>query len=110
MRHLKVGEENIMDVVGVEVVDDDPSDEIDKKVAKITLDSVSDSQLSMTVTFNDPKAISKDLAEPDKLKVSILKPSLFIDAETRLSLHKSSYSSSVDLKQQLSLAEFESLQ
>jgi len=36
--------------------------------------------MSLTISFNDPGAISSDIAEPDLLMVKFLLPGLFIDA------------------------------
>ena len=37
--------------------------------------------MTMQVTFANTKALSTDLLEPDKLRVTFLKPGLFIDRE-----------------------------
>ena len=68
-----------------------------------------DQSLTLIVSFSDLNAISVDLSEPDMLEVKFLKPGLFIDTETLNPLDKSSYSSEVELKPQLSLADFEEI-
>ena len=83
---MGVNEENIEDVLEVKVHNDDPDDDLDKSIAKVTLDGISDKKLSLTVTFNDLSAITKDISEPDLLEIKFLRPGLFIDAETRLPL------------------------
>ena len=65
--------------------------------------------MSLTISFNDPGAISSDIAEPDLLMVKFLLPGLFIDAQTLNPLDKSSHKLEVELKQQLSLSEFADL-
>ena len=84
---MGISEENIQDVIEFKVYNDDPDDELDKNVARVTLDGVSDKKLSLTVKFNDINAITNDISEPDLLEVKFLRPGLFLDAETKLPLH-----------------------
>lgn len=88
-----------MDILEMHVADDDPYDDLDKTISKFKLDGISEKKLSLTVLFNDLTAISKDVTEPDMLSVKFLKPNLFIDEETGLTLDRSSWNQNVELKQ-----------
>ena len=69
-------------MIRVSVVDDDDTDDTDKSIAGIELDKADEYSLKMRVAFSDTDAITQDVKEPDVLQVEVLKPGLFIDAET----------------------------
>ena len=48
----------------------------------MNFDSFDGFELRVAVSFCKPKAITKNIAEPDQLEVIFLKPRLIIDAET----------------------------
>ena len=64
---MGVNDENIEDVLEISVFNDDPDDELDKGITKVTLDGISEKKLSLTVIFNDLTTISKEITEPDML-------------------------------------------
>ena len=85
--------------------DDDSSSDLDKGIAEISLKHITDTSLTIQMTFNDFDSISSDIKEPDYLDIKFLKPEQFLDAETYKPLDKSSHSAEVQLKPQISLAD-----
>lgn len=90
---------DIEEVLELTVLDDDPSDEFDKRIEKVSLTEISDSSITIQVAYYDIKAISAEINEPDSLEIVILKPDLFVDAETYKPLDKQSHKSQIQLQQ-----------
>ena len=56
---------DINEVLFIRVKEDDPEDELDKSVSYLTLNALEEQSISLTVTFNNPDAISTNISEPD---------------------------------------------
>ena len=75
---------DIEDIIEIQIGDpeDDSEDAKMKAICGFNLDSNDRSELRVAIKFCNPRALTTDLAEPDKLQVTFLKPKLIIDAET----------------------------
>ena len=54
----------------------------DKSIAEVTLNSVTSTSLSLSISFSEPSSISSDIKEPDILLIEFLLTDLIVDAET----------------------------
>ena len=84
------------------VIDDGQADELDKGVSGITLTDASQEHLKIKVQFSDTESITSDITDPDLLQIKILKPGLFVDAETLEPIDLPDMKAEVELKPQLS--------
>ena len=67
----------------MKIKDEDYFDEEDKSILNLSYKEQSSEpsqELTLIVTFNDTKAISPDIREPDTLEVDIILPKLVVDA------------------------------
>ena len=72
----------IDDVISIKVKDAHLEQDLDKSISRYTLDSYDESQLTIGVEFSDSNAISIDLIDADELEIEILRPDVFIGADT----------------------------
>ena len=77
---------DIKEVLSISIVDSEDEEYLDKSITDVTLSSVGDRLLKISVAFSKPSDISKELTEPDGLEVKFNMPELFIDAETNVPL------------------------
>ena len=65
------------------VKDAEEFDEEEKSIKSLTykkVDSEASQEISIVVEFNDNRAISSDIREPDVLIVELIRPELIVDA------------------------------
>ena len=71
------------------VIDTGEDSDLEKSIASLSLNKVTNRTLEMKISFDDPFAISSNILEPDSLKITIILPQVIIDAETYLELDQS---------------------
>ena len=90
---------DIEEVVRIRIVDDGGDAEgADKSISSIKLDEADEYSLKMRVEFSDTDAITTDISDPDVLRIELLKPGLFVDAETLEPIDSTSRKVEVELK------------
>ena len=73
---------DITEAIGFIVRNEDEDRGIDKSIADVTLDRFDTQTMEMSLKFSEPRSITRNVAEPDILEISIKMPQLFVDAET----------------------------
>lgn len=89
----------------VRIEDEEDFDQEDKSIKSVAYqvsESEQSQEIALLITFNDTKAISSNIIEPDSLIVEILRPDLIIDAETFLPLSHKNFEQKLQVGAQLS--------
>ena len=79
----------IYDVIDVSIVgslEEKSATETDSSILSYTLEKENQRSIAIKIQFADIKSLTQSISEPDLLGVRIIKPDVFIDAETDLPL------------------------